>query len=150
MDAKVEGWVVTPRRGKAVEINALWYNALRLLERWLREEKSASAAKRLTDYAERARQSFNERFWFEEGGYLYDVIDGEQGDDAVCRPNQILSFSLKHPILAPPYWKPVLEVARERLLTPVGLRTLTSDQPAFARCRVPSGHRLGVAHGTVH
>lgn len=76
MDAKVGDWVVTPRRGKAVEINALWYNALRLLEGWVRDEEGERAAAYLADYAERARASFNERFWYSEGGYLYDVIDG--------------------------------------------------------------------------
>ena len=63
MDAKVGDWVVTPRRGKAVEINALWYNALRLLENWLREEGDESAAKDVGVHAEKARASFNRRFW---------------------------------------------------------------------------------------
>ena len=99
MDAKVDDWVVTPRRGKAVEINALWYNALRLLAGWLREEGDplARAGRRAR---RRARcESFNARFWYEEGGYLYDVIDGEQGDDTACRPNQIFAISLDHPVL---------------------------------------------------
>src|SRR5438045_905160 len=73
MDAKVGDWVVTPRRGKAVEINALWYNALRLLESWVREERGEAAARPLADQAEKARRSFNERFWYAGGGYLYDV-----------------------------------------------------------------------------
>src|SRR5207253_5586833 len=77
MDAKVEDWVVTPRRGKAVEINALWYNALCLMADWLREEGYGDAP-RLDDLAARARESFNKRFWYEQGGYLYDVVDGEQ------------------------------------------------------------------------
>src|SRR5262249_49932985 len=72
MDAKVGDWVVTPRRGKAVEINALWYNALRLLECWMREEWDGSDAERIAGYANRAKESFNKRFWFEQGGYLYD------------------------------------------------------------------------------
>ena len=70
-------WVVTPRRGKAVEINALWYNALRLLERWTREEKGEAEAKAIADRADEAAESFNRRFWYPEGGYLYDVVDGE-------------------------------------------------------------------------
>ncbi len=124
MDAKVDNWVVTPRRGKAVEINALWYNALRLLEGWLNEEGESQAAQQISDHAEHARRSFNERFWYAEGNYLYDVIDGENGDDAACRPNQILSFSLAHPVLSHERWETVLEVVREKLLTPVGLRSL--------------------------
>jgi len=76
MDAKVEDWVVTPRRGKAVEINALWYNALRLLEQWVSEEQGEEAARFLAQHADRVMKAFNQRFWYEEGGYLYDVIDG--------------------------------------------------------------------------
>ena len=96
MDAKVGDWVVTPRRGKAVEINALWYNALRLLAEWAKEEEDPAAAQTLAQHAEVARASFNARFWYEAGGYLYDVIDGEQGDDTACRPNQVLAISLPH------------------------------------------------------
>ncbi len=124
MDAKVGDWVVTPRRGKTVEINALWYNALELLARWLCEEDDMAAAQPFTRHAERARQSFNQRFWSPEGGYLYDVVDGENGDDPACRPNQLFAFSLKYPILTADRWKAVLEVVVDRLLTPVGLRSL--------------------------
>jgi len=127
MDAKVDDWVVTPRRGKSVETNGLWYNALKLLEQWTREEQGESAAQFYGETAERCRQSFNRRFWFSEGGYLYDVVDGEEGDDPACRPNQLLAFSLLFPVLQREYWSPVLEVVRERLLTPVGLRSLSRD-----------------------
>ena len=131
MDAKVGDWVVTPRRGKAVEINGLWYNALRLLEGWIREEQGEQAAKPLADHAEKAKRSFNARFWYEKGGYLYDVIDGPQGDDSACRPNQILAFSLLHPVLDPAHWQSVLATVRERLLTPVGLRSLAPGHPDY-------------------
>ncbi|HEY7180257.1 MAG TPA: amylo-alpha-1,6-glucosidase [Blastocatellia bacterium] len=126
MDAKVDDWVVTPRRGKAVEINALWHNALRLLAEWTSEEGDADQqeAQALVERAEQVRQSFNHRFWYAEGGYLFDVVDGEHGDDPACRPNQLLSFSLKYPVLDEDKWKPVLDVAIDRLLTPVGLRSL--------------------------
>ena len=98
MDAKVEDWVVTPRRGKAVEINGLWYNALRLLERWLVEEDRADAAPAIREHAERAKESFNRRFWYEEGGYLYDVVDAEGGgNDPALRPNQLLSILARTP-----------------------------------------------------
>ncbi|HWT72245.1 MAG TPA: amylo-alpha-1,6-glucosidase [Oxalicibacterium sp.] len=132
MDAKVDGWVVTPRRGKAVELNALWYNALRLLENWLREEQDESAAQSVCEHAERARRSFNQRFWYAEGGYLYDVVDGEHGgDDAACRPNQLFAISLEHPVLDRKHWQPVLDVVQKKLLTPVGLRSLSPDHPDY-------------------
>jgi predicted glycogen debranching enzyme len=129
MDAKVDDWVVTPRRGKAVEINALWYNALRLLENWLRSEHRHEEANGLARHAEKARSSFNKRFWYADGGYLYDVVDGEHGrDDCACRPNQIFSISLDHPILEEARWPPVVQVVTERLLTPVGLRSLAPSE----------------------
>src|SRR6185295_13504305 len=136
MDAKCDGWVVTPRRGKAVEINALWYNALRLLEGWAREESAASwEARNLAAHAERCRESFNRRFWYAEGGYLYDVVDGvvagEPGDDAACRPNQLFAIALDHPVLDRQRWEPVLQVVSERLLTPVGLRSLAPGHPDY-------------------
>jgi predicted glycogen debranching enzyme len=131
MDAKVDDWVVTPRRGKAVEINALWYNALRLMERWARDMRDPAEA----DYrarAERARTSFNARFWYDAGGYLFDVVDTEGGrDDPKCRPNQVLSISLDHPILARERWEAVMRVVRDRLMTPVGLRSLAPGDPDF-------------------
>jgi predicted glycogen debranching enzyme len=130
MDAKVDNWVVTPRRGKAVEINGLWYNALCLLKIWLEEEHD-EAARAIAEHAARAKESFNRRFWYASGGYLYDVIDGEQGDDNACRPNQLLSFSLTHPVLEPEHWKPVLEIVRHSLLTPVGLRSLSPGHPDY-------------------
>jgi predicted glycogen debranching enzyme len=131
MDAKVGDWVVTPRRGKAVEINALWYNALRLVERWLSEEHGERAAQPIAEHAERARASFNERFWYGAGGYLYDVVDGEHGNDAACRPNQLLAISLPHPVLEPARWRPVLDVVCRYLLTPVGLRSLAPGHPDY-------------------
>ena len=130
MDAKVDGWVVTPRRGKAVEINALWYNALMLLEGWLKE-RSADTARKIAGHAERARESFNRRFWYEAGGHLYDVVDGEGEDDPACRPNQVFAISLPHPVLARERWEPVMRVVRERLLTPVGLRSLAPGHPDY-------------------
>jgi predicted glycogen debranching enzyme len=123
MDAKVDDWVVTPRRGKPVEINALWFNALMLLAGWLRDDGDPAALE-MDGHAERARESFNRRFWYADGGYLYDVIDGEAGDDHACRPNQIFAISLDHPVLDQGRWRPVFDVVRDRLLTPVGLRSL--------------------------
>ena len=133
MDAKVDDWVVTPRRGKAVEINALWYNALRLLEGWLGELRGADSpeARRVGAAAELARLSFNRRFWYAPGGFLLDVVDGPEGDDPSCRPNQIFAVSLPHPVLDAGHWEAVVETVRERLLTPVGLRSLAPGETAY-------------------
>ena len=131
MDAKVGDWVVTPRRGKAVEINALWHNALCLLSGWLREEGSADRARAIADTAALVRRSFNRRFWYEDGGYLYDVVDGPDGDSTECRPNQLFAISLDHPALEQSRWKQVLGVVEERLLTPVGLRSLAPGSPEY-------------------
>ena len=133
MDAKMGDWVVTPRRGKAVELNALWFNALKLLEGWLREMENADAARRYGEHAERARESFNGRFWFEEGGHLYDVVDVDGGtsNDPACRPNQLFAISLDHPVLDEARWKSVVDVAERELLTPVGLRSLSPNHPDY-------------------
>jgi len=132
MDAKVDGWVVTPRRGKAVEINALYYNALRILEQLLVVHDDIGTARRIDAYAVRARESFNKRFWYEEGQHLYDVVDP---DDPSFRPNQIFAISLDFPVLDESRWKRIVEVVRDKLLTPVGLRSLSQDhhdyKPAY-------------------
>ncbi len=131
MDAKVGDWVVTPRRGKPVEINALWYNALRLMAGWLTESEETKAAKEMSRHADRACESFNRRFWCAERGWLYDVVDGEKGDDPSMRPNQVFAISLPHPVLDESRWKPVLDVVVQRLLTPMGLRTLAPGEPDY-------------------
>jgi predicted glycogen debranching enzyme len=132
MDAKVGDWVVTPRRGKSVEINALWYNALRHLEGWLHEAGDEKRAEEIAGHARRARESFNGRFWYGRGGYLYDVVDAEGGgDDSSCRPNQIFAVALPHPVLDRDRWQAVLKVVRERLLTPFGLRSLAPSSPDY-------------------
>ena len=105
MDAKVGDWVVTPRRGKAVEINALWYNALRILEGWVREEEGEAPASAFAAHAEQCRESFNRRFWYEPGGYLYDVLDGPDGtNDPALRPNQVFAIALDHAVLDRSRW----------------------------------------------
>lgn len=129
MDAKVGDWVVTPRRGKAVEINALWYNALRLLQNWL--EQAGADASEVREAADRAYRSFNQRFWCAPQNGLFDVIDGEHGDDSACRPNQIFAVSLPYPILDPGQWRAVVETVQERLLTPFGLRSLAPGHPDY-------------------
>jgi predicted glycogen debranching enzyme len=132
MDAKVGDWIVTPRRGKAVEINALWYNALRLLETWVREERGQEEAAVYAAHAERAYESFNHRFWYDEGGYLYDVVDQPTGgNDPACRPNQLIAISLDWPVLEESRWAPVLKRVQDELLTPVGLRSLSPRSPDY-------------------
>jgi predicted glycogen debranching enzyme len=131
MDAKMEGWVVTPRRGKTVEINALWYNALCVLADWHERDGNSERAAERRALADRVREAFNRRFWYDAGGYLYDIVDGEGGDDPACRPNQILSFALRYPVLARSRWQSVLDVVESRLVTPVGLRSLDPSHPDF-------------------
>jgi predicted glycogen debranching enzyme len=134
MDAKVGDWVVTPRRGKAVEINALWHNALRLLAGWLLEEGQQADSRLVSRHADKARRSFNERFWMPDRGWLYDVVDTEGPDDASLRPNQVLAISLPHAILEERHWEGVLNAVRERLVTPVGLRSLAPGEPNYKAC----------------
>jgi len=135
MDAKVGDWVVTSRRGKAVEINAIWYNALRLTAEWLEIVGDRNGDhSRLVEQADLAYASFQKRFWNAELNCLYDVVDSpEEHDgqlvnlqnDSSIRPNQVIALALKYPILAEEKWKAVLEVVKTELLTPVGLRSLS-------------------------
>jgi glycogen debranching enzyme len=76
-------------------------------------------------------ESFNERFWIPDRGYLHDVVDSDRGDSALCRPNQVLAISLDHPVLEPARWASVIAVVRDRLLTPVGLRSLAPGEPDY-------------------
>ncbi|MDQ3281832.1 MAG: amylo-alpha-1,6-glucosidase [Acidobacteriota bacterium] len=134
MDAKVDGWVVTPRRGKAVEINALFYNALRITESFLHESGDIATAQRMRDLAERVYTSFNARFWYEEGQHLYDIVDAEGGgNDPALRPNQIFAISLDHPVLDPARWPQVVRIVERELVTPAGLRSLGRNHPDYQR-----------------
>lgn len=132
MDAKLDNFVVTPRRGKAVEINGLWYNAISLALEWFEMFGDNDDLKiSLEKIKKLCYESFNNKFWCAEKGYLYDVIEGQKGNDNSCRPNQLFSFSLKYPILNREKWKNVLEIVQNKLLTPFGLRTLSSDHPDY-------------------
>ena len=137
MDAKVGDYVVTPRLGKAVEIQALWYNALRFLEELAGKFGDRQNKKRFGDLSARAKRSFNDQFWNEASGCLYDVISGDQRDTSI-RPNQILAASLKHSMLAREKAKRVVEVVERELLTPFGLRSLAPSDPAY-RSRYEGG-----------
>jgi predicted glycogen debranching enzyme len=137
MDAKVDDWVVTPRRGKAVEINALWYNALCLLSEWLDEEEPGSGYA-YAELARRTHESFNRRFWNPARGFLFDVVDGESGggtpgNDGACRPNQLFAISLEHAVLDEEYRAAVVNAATKFLLTPVGLRSLAPGEPDYRK-----------------
>ena len=131
MDAKVGDWVVTPRRGKAVEINALWFNALRVMTMWLDRTGDPEGARELRELSERVAASFNRRFWNPATGHLYDLVDGEHGDDPSCRPNQLFAISLPNPVLDPARWRSVLACVETQLVTPFGLRSLSPDHPDF-------------------
>jgi len=130
MDAKVGDWVVTPRIGKAVEINALWYNALRTVSGFLAIRRDPTA-ERYATVAERARASFRARFLRPPGRRLADVVDGPQGDDYTVRPNQIFAVALPFPLLDAADAVAVLEAVGRDLLTTYGLRSLSPDDPAY-------------------
>jgi predicted glycogen debranching enzyme len=130
MDAKVGDWVVTPRRGKAVEIQALWYNALRVMEDLADRFGDKAGSARAARMADQARESFEHLFWNEGAGCLYDAIDGGERDGSL-RPNQILAVSLTHSMLSPERAKQVVEVVERELLTPVGLRSLARDDARY-------------------
>ncbi len=131
MDVKVDGYVPTPRHGKAVEINALWLNALLMLaemeEKLFRDIHSAVILRKLAD---QVAGSFVKAFWNRDGGYLYDVIQGEVRDASV-RPNQVFAVSLPYSPLDKAQQKSVLDVVTEQLLTPYGLRSLSPKDPRY-------------------
>lgn len=128
MDAKVDSTVFTPRHGKAVEINALWYNALRILESFAREfNTDAGEFAELTD---RVRESFTRTFWFDEGEYLFDVVNGNHKDDHI-RPNQIFAVSLAYPVLTGRKARCVVEKVWKELYTAYGLRSLSPSSPDY-------------------
>ena len=135
MDAKVGDWVVTPRRGKAVEINALWYNALKLTAEWLDIVGDSNDDRlRFAAQADLAYANFQKRFWNPALDCLYDVVDSpeerngqlvEPSNDPSVRPNQVIALALKYPVLAEQKWNAVLKIVKEELWTPVGLRSLS-------------------------
>jgi predicted glycogen debranching enzyme len=148
MDAKVGDWVVTPRTGKAVEINALWYNALRAMGEFAgRVGRSRVEWDALAD---RAREGFA-RFWNEAAGYCYDVIDGPQGHDDALRPNQIFAVALPESPLPPDRQRQVVDACARHLLTSYGLRSLAPGHAQYqGRYEGGPSERDGAYHqGTV-
>jgi predicted glycogen debranching enzyme len=132
MDAKVGERVVTPRHGKPVEVNALWYRALNCMEGW-----AVHLSTDATQYSELrtlVRQNFAARFWYAEGGYLYDVVDvaGVAGThDSSLRPNQLFAAALTRDLLSDAQATSLLQQVTRHLLTPLGLRSLSPTDPAY-------------------
>jgi|SRR5664279_2355260 len=131
MDARVNGWVVTPRMGKPVEIEALWYNALKIFETLLLQNGETETADQMLKKAEQAKKTFSEIFWFSEGNYCYDLIDELDKPDASLRPNQIFTISLPFKLLEGERAIAVLNTVRAKLYTPFGLRSLARDDPQY-------------------
>jgi predicted glycogen debranching enzyme len=150
MDSKIGDWVVTPRTGKPVEIQALWYNALRIMEELATEFDDAPGQRRYRTMAALTQWTFNRVFWNEQAGCLYDVTNGGP-PDATIRPNQIIAASLTHSMLPLERARAVVAVVERELLTPYGLRSLSSKDPRYAAQYVGNGaQRDAVYHqGTV-
>ncbi len=131
MDAKAGDWVVTPRQGKPVEIQALWIRALETGETLARRFGEGDYADRCRHDRDKAIASFRARFWYENGGYLYDVVDGPDGNDASFRPNQLYAVSLIDGLVPRDRAQQMLRLVEAQLLTPVGLRTLSPHDPRY-------------------
>ncbi|MCX7698979.1 MAG: amylo-alpha-1,6-glucosidase, partial [Candidatus Goldbacteria bacterium] len=125
MDTIVNGVPITPRIGKAVEINALWYNAIKIMQHICQKNGSKEMAKEYMEFAERIKKSFNNKFWFDEGGYLYDCIDGDFKDESI-RPNQIFAISLPFDLIDNNEKRQkIINTVIKDLYTSFGLRTLS-------------------------
>jgi predicted glycogen debranching enzyme len=128
MDAKVGNWVVTPRVGKPVEVNALWWNALATQAKFAEALGSSGASYKAL--AAKARQGF-QRFWNPAANCCFDVIDGPEGNDASVRPNQLLAVALEETPLAAEQQRAVVEICARELLTSFGLRSLSPRDPQY-------------------
>jgi len=125
MDAKIGSWVVTPRIGKPVEIQALWFNVLKIFAEFLEMNDQASDAAIVNLNAAKTRQSFNEKYWYEHGNYLFDNIDENGNSISEIRPNQLFAISLPFALLSENLAMAVLKVVDEHLYTPYGLKSLS-------------------------
>jgi glycogen debranching enzyme len=130
MDAKVGDIAITPRAGRAVEIQALWYNSLCILEKFGRKFADNASADYYAGIAKKLQSKFESVFWNEEAGCLFDVV-GNGGADAAIRPNQVIAISLRHCLLSKERALEVLKVTERELLTPYGLRTLSPSHPQY-------------------
>ncbi|MEO6422679.1 MAG: amylo-alpha-1,6-glucosidase, partial [Candidatus Nitrotoga sp.] len=141
MDARIGDWVVTPRIGKPVEVNALWYNALTIMADLSKQLDKKKPADEYGNAAAQVRSSF-QRFWNDEKCYLYDVIDGPEGItdadgrkvDPRMRPNQIFAVALAHSPLGDEQQKAIVDACARELLTSCGLRSLARNQPGYVSC----------------
>lgn len=130
MDAKIGDAVFTPRIGKPVEIQALWYNALKIMEVFAKKFRDKDGKHQYKEMAENAKKSFNKDFWDKDNEYLYDFINGDEKNTDI-RPNQIFAVSLKHSMLSMFRAKKVVQTVEKELFTPVGLRSLSKDNPQY-------------------
>jgi glycogen debranching enzyme len=130
MDAKIGDWVVTPRRGKPVEIQALWYNALCVMADLAARFGQTEQQKKYSGMASQARETFNRIFWNSSAQCLYDVVSDGLPDSSI-RPNQIFAASLHHSMLPADRARAVVATVERELLTPVGLRTLSPTDPQY-------------------
>jgi predicted glycogen debranching enzyme len=130
MDAKVGDWVVTPRHGRTVELNALWFNALRTTGAMASRLGKDNLAREWETLAQTTQASFNRKFWNPAMNCCYDVVE-DNSVDASVRPNQILAISLPYPVLAPEQNEAVVRLVLSELLTPMGVRTLSPRDPAY-------------------
>lgn len=131
MDTVVENQPLTPRAGKAVEVQALWYNALKTLEVLARKFNEENEAENFTHLAENAKRSFNEKFWNADKGCLFDVVDEHGCGDTSIRPNQIIAVALDFTMLDDVKSEKIVDIVYKELLTPYGLRTLTRSDPRY-------------------
>jgi predicted glycogen debranching enzyme len=130
MDSKIGDWVVTPRHGKPVEIQALWYNALRIMQNFAAADRDDAREVFFRSIADLARASFRSKFWNDRLSCLYDCVNGTE-TDASIRPNQIFTVSLPHPLVEGERARRVVDTVRKHLLTPLGLRSLAPGDPAY-------------------
>lgn len=130
MDAEVNGEVITPRAGKAVEIQALWYNALKTMQFLARKFDDENLSLQYGKLAGRAHATFSEKFWDKEMNCLYDVLN-EAGVDSSLRPNQIIAAALDFPIIDRDKAEKIVDTVQQRLLTPCGFRTLAQNDPKY-------------------
>jgi predicted glycogen debranching enzyme len=130
MDARSEHWVITPRIGQTVELNALWYNALAVASDWCAKFDRPEIGTQLLAEMTRVRSAFNQKFWNERAGCCFDCVSDDKPDDAV-RPNQLFAVSLPYPVLAPERHAKMLQTIQQSLLTPLGIRTLAPDDAKY-------------------
>jgi predicted glycogen debranching enzyme len=154
MNAAVGDWLATPRHGKAVEVQALWHNALCIMAEFAEVLGKEEGVRRCREYAERTAKSLQEKFWCEETHHLFDcLLDTKKNDrgnaivvgDPTIRPNQIIAVGLPFTVFSREQARAVIELAEKKLVTPYGLRTLTPDHPSYCGAYAGSPKRLAAA-----